>query len=48
VPALLGWIKTTTGSLGPGMYAIAAVLVVAVTVMLLAIPASALKGRLAS
>jgi len=45
VPALLGWIKTTTGSLGPGMWAISAVLVVAVTVMLLAIPASALKGR---
>ena len=45
VPALLGWIKTTTGSLGLGMYAIAAVLVVAVTVMLLAIPASALKGQ---
>ncbi|MEO7953495.1 MAG: MFS transporter [Polaromonas sp.] len=45
VPALLGWIKTTTGSLGLGMYAIAAVLVIAVTVMLLAIPASALKGQ---
>ncbi|MBU6256794.1 MAG: MFS transporter [Burkholderiales bacterium] len=45
VPALLGWIKTTTGSLGLGMYAISAVLVIAVTVMLLAIPASALKGQ---
>jgi ACS family phthalate transporter-like MFS transporter len=48
VPALLGWIKTTTGSLGLGMYAISAVLVIAVTVMLLSIPASALKGQRAS
>lgn len=45
VPALLGWIKSTTGSLGLGMYAIAVVLVVAVAVMLLSIPASALKGQ---
>ena len=45
VPALLGWIKTSTGSLGLGMYAIAAVLVISVAVMLLAIPASSLKGQ---
>lgn len=44
VPALLGWIKTTTGSLAFGMYAIVAVIVVAVVVMLTMIPASALKG----
>ena len=45
VPALLGWIKTSTGSLAFGMYAITAMLVLAVVVMLLAVPASALKGH---
>lgn len=48
VPALLGWIKTVTGSLAAGMYAIVAVIIAAVIVMLVMIPASAFKAKAAS
>ncbi|WP_432669637.1 MFS transporter [Pseudomonas umsongensis] len=44
-PALIGWIKTSTGSIDYGLYIFAGVLILGAVVLLKGIPASLLKGR---
>ena len=44
-PALIGWIKTSTGSIDYGLYIFAGVLIVGAIVLLKGIPAYLLKGR---
>lgn len=45
VPMVIGWARTVTGSFAIGLYAVVAILILAVVTMLVAIPASALHDE---
>jgi sugar phosphate permease len=45
-PIIVGWFKTTTGSLASGLYAMAALLVIGAVVLLTCIPKAVLERRL--
>jgi sugar phosphate permease len=44
-PVVIGWIKTTTGSMSNGLYAMSAMLIAGAVLMLLGIPAKAIRER---
>jgi hypothetical protein len=44
-PVVIGWVKSTTGSMSNGLYAIAAILIGGAILLLIGIPASAIRER---
>jgi MFS-type transporter involved in bile tolerance (Atg22 family) len=47
-PMIVGWLKTVTGSLSSGLYAMAALLVIGAIVLLTCIPKAVLERRQAA